>query len=483
MSPSDSTNATKSKKTAPSEEVPTSDVNEVSEKKRTSKKRKRSDLNEAASESAAPPAVALTGESLEDTSPQPDTTETQIEDETDVLSHAAARKKRKTEAKAALAKVSSDSTSPSKSKKDAKKKDSTESSIKRQNSVWVGNLSFKTTEDHLREFFQFVGGEVTRIKMPMKQDGPRKVNRGFAYVDFETPEAQDIAVSYSERNLDGRKLLIKKGDDFVGRPTITGAIASTADGADPSALSILPEGANSSLSRFAQKVLKRQKQPAAQTLFMGNLGFEATADSIRSFIETHEKARDAKEAAKKKKAELAAAKLDRKNKGKDIELEQEDGADDVSEEKPDAEGDSAGKEPSLVKVRVGTFEDSGNCKGFAFLDFQSIPLATAALLDPRNYYMDGRDLKLEYAGADAVRRSGLQPKTNTEGKSAARGGKGKGSQPMDIGEEGHSSRPKKTDGNVAGKNKHHRLRPGAALAGAQRETTAILPSEGKKIKF
>ncbi len=55
---------------------------------------------------------------------------------------------------------------------------------KRQNSVWVGNLSFKTTPEALRTFFEGVG-EITRIHMPMKlaSSGPNgrgavKENRG-----------------------------------------------------------------------------------------------------------------------------------------------------------------------------------------------------------------------------------------------------------------------------------------------------------------
>ena len=108
---------------------------------------------------------------------------------------------------------------------------------KRQHSVWVGNLSFKTTPASLRSFFEGVG-EITRIHMPMKMahggpDGkPRKENRGsvltylsdcvvipnnilfgnsFAYVDFATPDAKTIAITMSENPLEGRRLLIKDG--------------------------------------------------------------------------------------------------------------------------------------------------------------------------------------------------------------------------------------------------------------------------------
>ncbi|KDQ29647.1 hypothetical protein PLEOSDRAFT_1064448, partial [Pleurotus ostreatus PC15] len=84
---------------------------------------------------------------------------------------------------------------------------------KRQNSVWVGNLSFKTTQEDLRAFFSGAG-EITRINLPTKKPngpGQRGENRGFAYVDFATPEAKVAAIALSEKPLTGRKLLIKDG--------------------------------------------------------------------------------------------------------------------------------------------------------------------------------------------------------------------------------------------------------------------------------
>lgn len=46
------------------------------------------------------------------------------------------------------------------------------SASKRRNSVWVGNLAFKTTPDALRKFFDGVG-EITRIHMPLKASSTR----------------------------------------------------------------------------------------------------------------------------------------------------------------------------------------------------------------------------------------------------------------------------------------------------------------------
>lgn len=125
----------------------------------------------------------------------------------------------------------------------------------------------------------------------------------------------------------------------------------------------------------------------------------------------------------------------------------------------------------------------GDLRRFAFLDFRTIPLATAALLDPRNYSMDGRELKLEYAGADAVRRSGLQPKPAVDSGRRSKGKRFDAGEGVDTIEEGSPAKRAKLGKQKEGSGKQHRLRPGAALATAQREQTAIVPSEGKKTKF
>lgn len=53
--------------------------------------------------------------------------------------------------------------------------DDNDANPKRQNSIWVGNMSYKTTPDALRGFFK-EAGEVTRVHMPM-QAGQK--NRGY----------------------------------------------------------------------------------------------------------------------------------------------------------------------------------------------------------------------------------------------------------------------------------------------------------------
>ncbi|KAK0461674.1 uncharacterized protein EV420DRAFT_121502 [Desarmillaria tabescens] len=345
------------------------------------------------------------------------------------------------------------------------KKPKLDASGKRQNSIWVGNLSYKTTSDALRTFFEGVG-EITRIHMPTKpsaKPGVKGENRGFAYVDFATSEAKTAAIGLSEKHLIGRKLLIKDGDDFAGRPSVPAVEDSK----------LLVGGKTHSKS--AQKILRAQKQPPAPTLFLGNLGFDTTNDSIRQLFEGH---RNLKE-----------------------------------KDKADIEAQEA-KDPWIRKIRMGTFEDSGACKGFAFVDFSSIENATAALINIKNHHMNGRDLVVEYASADAVRRGASKPKgpdvlpnkrkrpfdktkkkqePNRERKSVRDAGmeeddimkeRDEGSHPVPKRNKAESNERKSGVGARAA-NYRNRPRPGAALAQAQRQSAAILPSSNssKKITF
>ena len=116
------------------------------------------------------------------------------------------------------------------------------------------------------------------------------------------------------------------GDNFDGRPVKPGVSASL-DG-------LLPEGARGrGHSKFAQKILSAQKQPPAPTLFFGNLGFETTVESIRGLLDAHR-------AKEKEKSEAV-----------------------VSSESVNNNDRASVNDPWIRKIRMGTFEDSGLCKG------------------------------------------------------------------------------------------------------------------------
>lgn len=93
-----------------------------------------------------------------------------------MLSHAAKRKERKAVLKKALS-------TESPAKKEKKEEGHASRPLKRENSIWVGNLSYKTTPESLRRFFDGVG-EITRVHLPTKLgkaspgDPARRENRG-----------------------------------------------------------------------------------------------------------------------------------------------------------------------------------------------------------------------------------------------------------------------------------------------------------------
>ena len=258
-------------------------------------------------------------------------------------------------------------------------------------------------------------------------------------------------------------------------------------------------------SKFAQKVLSAQKQPPAPTLFFGNLGFETTTESIGGLLDAHR-------AKEKKKSET-------------VRVTSSESADNINN---DDDNVAPKKDPWIRKIRMGTFEDSGLCKGyvlyqlkrfeisvltgeitprFAFVDFTSVEHATAALIHPKNYQLDGRKLVVEYASADAVRRGGgaghkprkMSAGGHTEGRSRSRrrdssGGGIANEKANDMEPITANSKPQKETSTAAGRGgdtsakskgytRKSRPAPGAALALAKREQVAIVPSQGRRITF
>lgn len=274
------------------------------------------------------------------------------------LSKAEARAARKRAKKAEEAGLPEPASSEAAGKGKGKEKEKVEQ-VKRQNSVWIGNLSYRTTTERVKEFFvkgvaQLGGDEdsVTRIHMPTKPGhGGFADNKGFAYVDFTSPENQALAVQLSEKLIEGRKVLIKRGDDYK---------------ADPNARTPKPAHIPG---------LGKQTRPESSTLFVGNLPFDATEEALRDFVEENAEAPEPRD-------------------------------DDSDDQKVRQDGGRGGKKSGLRKVRLGAFEDTGRCKGFAFLDFYSPAQATKILANRKIRFFSGRRLQLEYASEEATKRSG-----------------------------------------------------------------------------
>ena len=75
-------------------------------------------------------------------------------------------------------------------------------------SLFVGNLSFSTTESQLRELFE-AHGEVTSASLVMDRETGRP--RGFGFVEFANDEHARAAIeALSGKNIDGRNLTVNE---------------------------------------------------------------------------------------------------------------------------------------------------------------------------------------------------------------------------------------------------------------------------------
>jgi len=79
--------------------------------------------------------------------------------------------------------------------------------------VFVGNISYKCTENDLKKFFKDCG-KVVDVRIAKKPDGKLK---GFAHVDFETKEGMEKAVEKNGNELQGRALKIDKSSSGNGK--------------------------------------------------------------------------------------------------------------------------------------------------------------------------------------------------------------------------------------------------------------------------
>lgn len=77
--------------------------------------------------------------------------------------------------------------------------------------LYVGNLSFNTTGDSVREFFA-QHGEVTDVHLVMDRDTGRP--RGFAFVTMGSPAEATKAISETNgASLDGRPLRVNEAEE------------------------------------------------------------------------------------------------------------------------------------------------------------------------------------------------------------------------------------------------------------------------------
>ncbi|CAI1707563.1 hypothetical protein SEUBUCD646_0N01510 [Saccharomyces eubayanus] len=138
----------------------------------------------------------------------------------------------------------------------------------------------------------------------------------------------------------------------------------------------------------------------------------------------------------------------------------------------------------IVKIRMATFEDSGKCKGFAFIDFKNEEGSTNALKDKSCRKIAGRPLRMEYGEDRSKRQVRKKVENVTHDKPRS----------FDISNNREYDRPRQDSGNKpeykrSNANRrppvdsNNRTKSSVALATAQRGSAAIVPSQGKKMKF
>jgi RNA recognition motif-containing protein len=163
---------------------------------------------------------------------------------------------------------------PAKQDSDEEKKgeDGKDKKARSEHSVWIGNLPFYVTAVEMRKWLVDNSGGVitdemiTRIKIPTNKEPGRDksakpTNKGFAYVDFTDVAPKVSAISLTENDLGGRKLLIKDATSFEGRPK-----------KEPEPTENAADG----------KTSTEQKQDvnASRKIFVGNMGFKTTDDDL-----------------------------------------------------------------------------------------------------------------------------------------------------------------------------------------------------------
>ncbi|CAH2354245.1 nucleolar protein 13 [[Candida] railenensis] len=155
----------------------------------------------------------------------------------------------------------------------------------------------------------------------------------------------------------------------------------------------------------------------------------------------------------------------------------------------------------IVRIRMATFEDSGKCKGFAFIDFKDETGPTTALKSKMARKLINRPLRLEYGEDRSKRNPGQRNRERMEAGSIeggddvparAREREFRADQPprevqfrereQQPPRERRPAPPKKRQFNDY-QDPNKRVKSSVALATAQRASAAIVPSQGKKISF
>jgi RNA recognition motif-containing protein len=314
--------------------------------------------------------------------------------------------------------------------------------------IWIGNLPYTTTKGDLQNFLTTDESHVikpesiSRIHLPTnKAKNGKPQNKGFAYVDFTGVGVLDKALQLSEKLFLGRRVLIKDAKNFEGRPAVSAVNNKETSG-----------------------------HPPNTRIFVGNLGFDLTIEDLENHFQ------------------------------------------------------ACGP---VSHIHMATFEDSGKCKGYAWVEFEQLSSAESAVRGWVEYdtpaaenktskagkkrtwvgKIDGRQLRMEFAEDRTTRynkRFGKGVRTAEDlaensvatelplGEANAPTSKPEAEKPTNSRkmktEQSESGEPKQFSNNRSREGRQARKQEEKPSSGYARETVerlrgAMVPGEGKKIKF
>ncbi|KAG7810865.1 hypothetical protein KL921_002493 [Ogataea angusta] len=144
----------------------------------------------------------------------------------------------------------------------------------------------------------------------------------------------------------------------------------------------------------------------------------------------------------------------------------------------------------IIRIRMATFEDSGKCKGFCFIDFKDIEGPTNALKDKSVRKLINRPLRLEYGEDRSARKVGKRVTDKpaiTEDREEKEVLHRKTEHKVVARERSTGFQTKKLNFEKNNRYSSHdsskRVASSVALANAPRQSAAIVEAKGKKIKF
>ncbi len=81
--------------------------------------------------------------------------------------------------------------------------------------LYIGNLSYNTTDESLRSAFQQAGSVVSVAVIMDKMTGR---SRGFGFVEMEDADADKAIDMWNGKDLDGRELVVNEARPLEDRP-------------------------------------------------------------------------------------------------------------------------------------------------------------------------------------------------------------------------------------------------------------------------